>query len=59
MTILRQEIAALLKRSCGVMTTAELTTAVLGVRGSVADAPQRSQWAAAVDCAACGQRDDT
>jgi hypothetical protein len=35
-----------------VITSAELTTAVLGARGSVADEPQRSQWAAAVACAA-------
>jgi hypothetical protein len=34
------------------MTSAELTTAVLGARGSVADEPQRSQWAAAVARAA-------
>jgi Protein kinase domain len=52
MTILRQEIAALIEKSGGVMTIAELTTAVLGARGSVADEPQRSQWAAAVACAA-------
>ena len=34
------------------MTTAELTAAVLAARGSVADEPQRSQWAAAVAYAA-------
>src|SRR5262245_36432894 len=49
---LRQEIAALIDKHGGAMTTAELTAAVLGARGSVADAPQRSQAAAAVACAA-------
>jgi len=52
MTGLRQEVAALIEMGGGVMTTAELTTAVLGARGSVADEPQRSQSAAAVACAA-------
>jgi serine/threonine protein kinase len=52
MTGLRQEVAALIEKGGGVMTTDELTAAVLGARGSVADEPQRSQWAAAVACAA-------
>jgi hypothetical protein len=52
MTILRQEVATLLEKGGGVMTSAELTTAMLGARGSVADEPQRSQWAAAVARAA-------
>ena len=52
MTGLRQVVAALIEKGGGVMTTTELTAAVLGARGSVADEPQRSQGAAAVVCAA-------
>jgi serine/threonine protein kinase len=52
MTILRHEIAALLEKSGGVMTTDEMTVAVLTARGSAADEPQRSRWAAAIACAA-------
>jgi serine/threonine protein kinase len=52
MTGLRQDIVGLIGKDGGVMTTAELTAAVLAARGSVADEPQRSQWAAAVAYAA-------
>ena len=52
MTVLRQEIAALLERNGGVMTTEEMALAVLGARGSAADEPLRSRWAAAIACAA-------
>jgi hypothetical protein len=51
MTDLRQEIATLLDKSAGVMTTAEMTTAMLTARGSAAEEPQRSRWAAAIACA--------
>jgi hypothetical protein len=52
MTVLRQEIAALIEKSGGVITADEMTVAVLTARGSAADEPQRSRWAAAVACAA-------
>jgi serine/threonine protein kinase len=52
MTALRQEVAALIEKSGGVMTANEITMAMLAERGSAADEPLRSQWAAAVACAA-------
>jgi hypothetical protein len=52
MTVLRQEVATLIEKSGRVMTTDEVTVAVLAARGSAADEPQRSRWAAAIACAA-------
>ena len=52
MTVLREEVGTLIEKSGGVMTTDEVTMAVLTARGSAADEPQRSRWAAAVACAA-------
>ena len=52
MTVLRQEIAALIEKSGGVMTADEAAVAVLTARGSAAGEPRRSRWAAAVACAA-------
>ena len=52
MTALRDDIATVLDRHGGILTAAELTAAVLAVRGSAADEPTRSQYAAAVTYAA-------
>ena len=52
MTALREDIAILLDKSGGVMTTDELTAAVLTARGSTLDGPDRSRFAAAVAYAA-------
>jgi hypothetical protein len=46
MTVLREDVAAILDKSGGVMTTDELATALLVTRGSAADAPERSRLAA-------------
>ncbi len=52
MTALREDAANLLDKNGGVMTTHELATALLAARGSAADEPERSRFAAAVACAA-------
>jgi serine/threonine protein kinase len=52
MTVLREDAANLLDKSGGVMTAHELATALLAARGSAADEPERSRFAAAVACAA-------
>lgn len=52
MTALREDAANLLDKSGGVITTHELATALLAARGSAADEPERSRFAAAVACAA-------
>jgi serine/threonine protein kinase len=52
MTVLRQDIAVWLDKNGGVMTADEMTLAALTARGSAADEPQRSRWAAAIACAA-------
>ena len=44
MTALRQDLAAVLDKSGGVMTIDELSAAVLAARGSVADEPHGSNW---------------
>jgi serine/threonine protein kinase len=52
MTELRDDIAVLVDKHGGILTTTELTIAVLAARGSAADEPVRSQYAAAVASAA-------
>jgi serine/threonine protein kinase len=52
MTALREDVARLLDKSGGVMTSHELATALLAARGSATDEPERSRLAAAVANAA-------
>jgi hypothetical protein len=52
MTALREDMAAMIDRSGGVMTVEDLAAAVLAARGSAADEPARSRLAAAVAYAA-------
>jgi hypothetical protein len=48
LALLREQIAAVLEREGGAMTAAEVTTAVLALRGSARDEPLRSRLARAV-----------
>ena len=52
LTALREDVLELLRAEGGVMTAAELTRAVLAVRGSASDEPRRSRLASAVTRAA-------
>jgi serine/threonine protein kinase len=52
MTALREDVARMIDKSSGVMTTHELATSLLAARGSAANEPGRSRVAAAVACAA-------
>ena len=55
MTVLREDLAAVLEKNGGVMTVDELSAAVLAARGSAADEPARFQVGSG--CLIRGRRD--